>query len=451
MIPRMGNAPRRQRVCALLLAAVLASVAEAGPLGLPVPSPAPVLRNTIDKVRDTADKATDTVHSTTDKVTDTLTGAVESTLDTAGIDPAGRPIDPAAFEFDENGARVVHGVVIAIAFSNQGRAAARALDIAVAHAEDLTPLGIQLTRLAPPPGMPVTEALKALRAADPAGTYDLEHVYDPAGTTTGGGAPSPAPSLIAADDITIGMIDAGIDTTHPALQDADIETKVTTERRRERRPTAHGTAVASLLVGDDEAFKGALPGATLYAADAFAGSPTGGAAGDIARAIAWLSSKDIAVINVSITGPDNALLAAAVRAAVARGHVIVAPVGNDGPSASVRYPAAYDGVVAVTSVDAKGRVQLDANRGPAVDFAAMGVNVRAAQADGGYANVTGTSFASPLVAARFAELVASPNKQEAAEALAALASTAKRSPDVREAILGHGILTPRIEAASAKR
>ena len=216
---------------------------------------------------------------------------------------------------------------------------------------------------------------------------------------------------------------------------------MTVQHRSKAKPTAHGTAVASLLVGEDRDFHGALPGAKLYAADAFAGSPTGGSAGDIARAIAWLVDEDVPVINISITGPKNALLEAAVRAAIERGHVIVAAVGNDGPAAPVKYPAAYDGVIAVTAVDERGRIQLDANRGPAVAFAAPGVNVRAAQLADEYATITGTSFASPLVAARFAELMPQAGTEHVAAARDTLIASAKRvSEEKRSIVYGYGIL-----------
>jgi subtilisin family serine protease len=239
------------------------------------------------------------------------------------------------------------------------------------------------------------------------------------------------------------MIDAGVEDDHPALRDADITIKTTTQVRGKAKPTAHGTAVASLLVGEDRDFHGALPGAKLYAADAFAGSPTGGSAGDIARAIAWLVDEDVPVINISITGPKNALLEAAVRAALERGHVIVAAVGNDGPAAPVKYPAAYDGVIAVTAVDERGRIQLDANRGPAVAFAAPGVNVRAAQLADEYATITGTSFASPIVAARFAELMPQASTERAAVARETLIAAARsQTNEKRSIVYGYGVLAP---------
>jgi subtilisin family serine protease len=144
------------------------------------------------------------------------------------------------------------------------------------------------------------------------------------------------------------------------------------------------------------------------------------------------------------------LLEAAVRAALARGHVIVAAVGNDGPAAPVKYPAAYDGVIAVTAVDERGKVQIDANRGAAVMFAAPGVNIRAAQLSDEYAAVTGTSFASPVVAARFATLMAEPDPARAATARDRLTNEAQTSPNAaRSTTLGFGILRT-IDGASTQ-
>jgi hypothetical protein len=434
-----------QRIAVFAAALALAVSAAAGPLGLPVPKPSSVIGSTVDKVRTTAEGATDQVGNTIDGTVRKATGTLADVLDTAGLDAAGRPADPALFDTDPRGERIVRGVVIAIGLSDRAREAAEAMGLEVVRTETLDPLDIEVTRFRLPAGVDTERTLAALRAADSEGAFDYEHVYDLAGRT-GSSAPQAVLPRIDRDDIDIGMIDAGLARDHPALERADIVVRTTTEARGPSRATAHGTAVASLLVGDDRAFHGALPGATLYAADAFAGSPTGGSAADIARAIAWLADEDVPVMNISIAGPKNALLEAAVREAIARGHVIVAPVGNDGPASPVRYPAAFDGVVAVTSVDARRRVQLDANRGPAVAFAATGVDVRAANMQGAYGPFTGTSFASPLVAARFAELLAKPDAKRAAAARAMLIAEAGSAH--RDPILGYGILVPPPEAAS---
>jgi len=86
----------------------------------------------------------------------------------------------------------------------------------------------------------------------------------------------------------------------------------------------------------------------------------------------------VAVINISLVGPKNLLLARVVAALIARGYVIVAAVGNDGSAAPPLYPAAYRHVISVTAVDAERRVLFEAERGPQVTFAAQGADLKAA-------------------------------------------------------------------------
>lgn len=210
------------------------------------------------------------------------------------------------------------------------------------------------------------------------------------------------------------MIDGGVEKRHPALSDAAITRKVFAGRAN-APASQHGTAIASLLVGQADGFTGYVPGATLYAADVFGGASDGGSAAEIASALNWMADNHVAVTNISLTGPPNLLLAAAVKAFMGGGHLLVAAVGNDGPAALPNYPAAYPGVIAVTSVDSNGRLQLDASRGGR--FAARGVDVRAATLPRGYANVTGTSYAAPAITAGLARLM---DHSDAVDRLAAI-------------------------------
>jgi hypothetical protein len=85
-----------------------------------------------------------------------------------------------------------------------------------------------------------------------------------------------------------------------------------------------------------------------------------------------MARERVPVVNLSLVGPPNTLLENVTRAMVARGYLLVAAVGNDGPAAKPLYPAAYPGVIGVTGVDERRRVLLEACRGPQVDFAAPG-------------------------------------------------------------------------------
>jgi hypothetical protein len=380
-------------------------------------------------------------------------GSVVGTAQGA-VDNVGRPARPEVFETDTLGARAIKGEVLAVSPSAVALAAARRLNFRVARQVNLPGVPLNAVVLQAPQGMSATDALATLRMADPNGVYDYNHVYDP---SSDGGIFSGVASLFgdsqsaSAHGLAIGMVDSGIELAHPALKRANIIAKNVTGP--EKSPAAeHGTAVASLLVGDGGGLTPMLRGAKLYAADVYGGGVTGGSADAIAKGLAWVAESGATVINVSLVGPANRLVEAVVKALLGRGHVIVAAVGNDGPAKGIEYPAAYDGVIAVTSVDKDMRIQLDANRGPEISFAALGVDVPVATLNKGYGRATGTSFAAPVVTARFARLMTRPDPAAARRIDERLVAEAvDLGAPGRDPVFGYGFLAPpplRIESAS---
>jgi subtilisin family serine protease len=269
--------------------------------------------------------------------------------------------------------------------------------------------------------------LQRLRGLDPGGTYDFNHVYVESGEVALAGAAGVAMATAeaAADAATprarIGLIDGGVDVSHPVFRDVQVHQHGCTSAPV---PSAHGTAVASLIAGRAGNFHGAAPAAELFSADVYCGIATGGAVETVAEAMSWLARERVPVINVSLVGPENATLGGVVRVLVARGHVVVAAVGNDGPSARPLYPASYPGVVGVTAVDARKKVLIEACRGPQVDFAAPGADMAAALSAEGFASVRGTSFASPIVAGLLAAQLTQPDREAAERVIAQLAQSA---------------------------
>ncbi len=345
-----------------------------------------------------------------------------------GRDNAGRPTDRGALaralDRDQQGASVIRGEIIAVAPGKDDLDAAQQLGFAISRRDELSELGFASVTLAVPDGMSTSAALAALQAAAPGGTFDYAHIYNPTGDAGSPLASAVAIAFYDADDVSVGMVDGGAWKQHRALRRAWIRSR-SFAGGSEAPPSVHGTAIASLLVGKDGDFSGYLAGGRLYAADVFGGRVDGGSADKIARALDWLAGNRVAVVNISLTGPHNALLAAAVKAFLARGHVLVAAVGNDGPAAPGNYPASYPGVVAVTAVDAARRIAFDANRTPK-GFAAMGVEVRAAALPEGYARFSGTSYAAPAVTAGFALLLDEPDAGRAKQAYEVLMKASPR-------------------------
>ena len=305
----------------------------------------------------------------------------------------------ATLDRDGEGQPVRKGELIAADPDTASLAAAQRAGFRVVADEMAGELGIRMVTLAVPRKMNVRDALKALRKAAPGLDADYNHVFEPAG---GALLPAGTAALAALAPVRggtrIAMIDGGV-ASHPSLARASIEQR---GFAGPAQPTGHGTAIGSLLVGDQGPFRGAARGANLFVGDVYGGNPAAGSATAIIRALAWAASKQPSVINISLVGPANKMLARAVNALQTRGIALVAAVGNDGPAAPAQYPASYAGVIAVTGVDGANRALREAGRATHLDFAAPGADLAAALPGKGYTEVRGTSFAAPLVAARLA-------------------------------------------------
>lgn len=242
----------------------------------------------------------------------------------------------------------------------------------------------------------------------------------------------------------IGVVDTGVNLEHDMLRNADIRFERVGDVGAAPSGPKHGTAVVALLVGDpDGRVPGMLPAAKLHVADPFvlAGRDERADAYGLYLAIASLVAAEVEVINLSLAGPANLLIERAVLDADAAGIPIVAAVGNDGPRAGPRYPAAYASVVAVTAVDAAGRVYRRAGQGAHVDFAAPGVGISTAASVSGVRVQTGTSFAAPFVTAALAVAKSRRSDATPAELQAALSEISiDLGAPGRDPVFGNGLI-----------
>jgi len=395
------------------------ALAQIGPIGQQLPGVAQPVERVLGGTLESVDR---TLGTGVDATTRTVRGA--AALAQARIDRIGDLVrrNPAAIERDADGNPARKGELLLVAPDQATLDAARQLGFAVMAEERLDTLDISVTRLSVPRGMTLARAQALLRKAAPDATVSADTLNFPSGSAAPargreGKASPPLPPVAT----PVGVIDGAPGRAIPV------------EAVRGFAPGApapgdHGSAVVSLLrrAGVQR----------VLVADVYGAGPAGGNALAIAQGMDWLMGRGVRVISISLVGPANGLLARTMDAAQRRGAVIVAAVGNDGPAAPPAYPASYPGVLAVTGVDGRNRALIEAGRARHLDYAAPGADMRAMNAAGRLVPVRGTSFATPLVAARAA------NAMDARAALpAALDREAidlgARGPD---AVYGRGLI-----------
>ena len=279
----------------------------------------------------------------------------------------------------------------------------------------------QIVRLRAPQGTSPLQARQAVQLVDARATTDFDHFYyldEHLGTCTGAECQATALVSWSAARATqcgptplIGVIDTGINLDHDSLMGQAIEVLARPALHADASLPEHGTAIAALLVGrPGSSTPGLLPEAKLVAVDAF--YRDGGTADrtdvmSLVAAMEALAERGVRVINLSLSGPANAVLQNAIEAAQAEGIVVIAAAGNNGAGAESAYPAAYPGVIAVTAVDQDLNVYRRATQGAYIDLAGPGVNVWTASVQGSGALRTGTSYAVPFVSAAAGLLLAS--------------------------------------------
>jgi hypothetical protein len=207
----------------------------------------------------------------------------------------------------------------------------------------------------------------------------------------------------AAPGRQVAVVDTGVDTASPELSAMDV-LLLNTQRTPARNEEHHGTAVASIVgaPANGKGMVGIYPGAALESYDV-GGQTLAEVLSGIATAI---QSPLPGVLNLSVgfEGVAGAnLLQIGVDSAVAAGWLVVAAAGNAGDRGSpTTYPADLPHVVTVAATDRSDTVASFSNRSPFNDLAAPGVGILAAvptwKDPSGFATLSGTSFAAPIVA-----------------------------------------------------
>ena len=228
------------------------------------------------------------------------------------------------------------------------------------------------------------EQKAALTEGDPA-QYALAKLRLPEAHTLAHGA-----------NVTVAVIDSGVDVKHPELANAIADSFDALGSKE--GPHVHGTGIAGAIVSHAR-LMGSAPAARILAIRAFAAAPNGGESTSfvILKALDYAAAHGAQIVNMSFAGPNDALIERGISAAVAKGIVMVAAAGNAGAKSPPLYPAANRSVIAVGATDAQDRLFAASNRGGHIAVSAPGVDIFLPAPDEKYQMASGTSFSAAYI------------------------------------------------------
>ncbi|MET8045572.1 S8 family serine peptidase [Micromonospora sp. NPDC005215] len=251
------------------------------------------------------------------------------------------------------------------------------------------------------------------------------------------GAPTAWQAGFDGTGVTVGVLDTGIDASHPDFAGHLTEVRDFTGGNDPGDAVGHGTHVASTIVGSGAAsggrYRGVAPGAKLLVGKVCATTECQDS--DIITGMQWLAPQ-ARVVNLSVGGDDapglDPLETAVQELSNRYGTLFVVAAGNEGKPKSVSSPASADDALAVAAVDADDQRAYFSSRGPRIgdnhikpEISAPGVDIVAAAPGGDYATMSGTSMATPHVAGTAAILAGQHPDWTGPQLKAALMDSAK--------------------------
>jgi subtilisin len=201
------------------------------------------------------------------------------------------------------------------------------------------------------------------------------------------------------EGVRVCVIDTGVDLNHPALRGTVIEGRNFSDPEHPddlSDPLGHGTAIASLLVGQGQRdYIGVAPEARVIVAKAM-GQDGSSTQAQIIEAFRYCAMRSDIIQMAFGGGPPSDIFSELMKEARAQGVTMIAAAGNTG-SEGLMYPASDPSVMAVGAVDENGSVPEFSARDSRLAYVAPGVEVPILAADGKIVRLSGTSMSAALV------------------------------------------------------
>ncbi len=203
------------------------------------------------------------------------------------------------------------------------------------------------------------------------------------------------------ENVKVGIIDTGIDTDHIELKDRIRDGINTLGGNSIEDDNGHGTHISGIIAAEKNGIGvvGVAPKADLYVAKAFACDGTSNFPA-IEKAINWMIDKGVNVVNMSFSSPAGGrVYTELIRRLYHNGISVICAAGNEGEQGNntIGYPARFPETVAVSAVDVNKHIATFSSKGNSAEICAAGIDIYSTYLDGGYAVLSGTSMAAPII------------------------------------------------------
>lgn len=203
-------------------------------------------------------------------------------------------------------------------------------------------------------------------------------------------------------NVTIAIIDTGIDMKHPDLANVNFieEVKICSQSSEKTDDKSHGTAIAGIIAAFPSSSKGALGVATdvnIVSIDVTDGDCVELA--DLIEGIRVAAESNVDIISISVgLKEDNSQLHDVIIDAYNKGIIIIASAGNYMEN-DLLYPAKYDEVICVGSTNKEGEIISPKGSFEKTIVYLPGENIVTTSCDDdGYVGANGTSFSTAIFA-----------------------------------------------------
>lgn len=205
--------------------------------------------------------------------------------------------------------------------------------------------------------------------------------------------------------IRIGILDTGIDYTHPDLSKNYKGGYNFIDNNTDAKDhNGHGTHVAGIIAAEDNdiGVVGVAPDAYIYSIRILDYAATG-TASDITAGLEWCLNNNMQIVNMSLGACEDSIsVKRVIDILYDNGILLIAAAGNSGNGMgtgdSIDNPARYNSVTAVGATDINDNRASFSSTGPKLEISAPGKDIYSLLPGNKYGSLSGTSMASPHIA-----------------------------------------------------